>query len=84
MKILKKRIIYFYFRSKLGYITDELEKIKEYNILIFPQEYINLFLKNESYSFNEGESEYYNRIADFFKKFSPQTVIIDDFDLISR
>jgi hypothetical protein len=53
-----------------------------YNVLIFPQDYINLFIKNEAdTTFSDSETEYYEKIMDFFKKIDPDILLIDDFDL---
>ncbi len=65
-------------------MQNELPKNSEYNILIFPQDYINLFINSESQTaFSDSESEHYEKIIDFFKKIDPEIVLVDDFDLFS-
>ena len=61
-----------------------LPKNSEYNILIFPQDYMSLFTKSEShFAFSDSETEYYEKITDFFKKIDPEILLVDDFDLFS-
>lgn len=62
----------------------ELPKNGEYKVLIFPQEYINLFIKKEGNSpYSDSEIEYYERIIGFFNKIDPEILLVDDFDLFS-
>jgi len=65
-------------------MQNALPKNIEYNILIFPQDYINLFINSDLDSaFSDSETEYYERIIDFFKKIDPEILLVDDFDLFT-